>query len=104
MIKPRALRLPRTDPLESEIEAKVRKYAEQRGLYQRKFVSPAHRSVPDRLFIAKGPALFFIEFKRKGKKATPEQDREHERIRSYDVPVFVVDTVELGKFIVDMFA
>lgn len=100
---PKALRLPRSDPLEKDIERKVVDHAKQQGLYVRKFVSPNQRSVPDRLFIAPGPRLFFIEFKRKGEGATPNQRSEHTKIRDTGTPVHVVDDARVGKFLVDLY-
>lgn len=101
---PRALKLPRTDPLEKDIERKVVEYAKQRGLYVRKFTSPSQRSVPDRLFIAPGAQVFFMELKRRGEKATENQKAEHARIRATGVPVYVVDDERIGKFIVGLYA
>ena len=66
-----------------------------------KFTSPARAAVPDRMFIYKG-RVFFIEFKREGQKPTDAQEREHHRLRQHKVSVFVVDSVEDGKAMVDM--
>jgi hypothetical protein len=45
--------------------------------------------------------MFFCEFKREGQKPTPPQEREHKRLRAYDVPVFVIDNVDDGLRMVD---
>jgi hypothetical protein len=82
--------------LEKDIESKVCAYARERGLLAYKFTSPARAAVPDRLFIVPGGVMFFCEFKRQGQKPTPAQEREHKRLREYDVPVFVVDNVDAG--------
>lgn len=82
--------------LEKDIEKKVCDYAKEKGLLVYKFTSPARAAVPDRLFITPGGVVFFIEFKAPGKKPTPAQSREHERLRGHDVAVFVVDDVEDG--------
>ena len=87
--------------LEKHIEAKVCDYAKQRGLLVYKFTSPARAAVPDRLFILPGGRMFFCEFKREGQKPTPAQEREHKRLRAYDVPVFVIDNVDDGLRMVD---
>ena len=87
--------------LEKHIEAKVCDYAKQRGLLVYKFTSPARAAVPDRLFILPGGRMFFCEFKREGQKPTPPQEREHKRLRAYDVPVFVIDNVDDGLRTVD---
>ena len=87
--------------LEKHIEAKVCDYAKQRGLLVYKFTSPARAAVPDRLFILPGGRMFFCEFKREGQKPTPAQEREHKRLRAYDVPVFVIDNVDDGLRMID---
>ncbi len=87
--------------LEKAIEAKVYKYAEEKGFSQNKLSSPACRSVPDRIFFADKQRCFFIEFKATGKKATPAQLRDHERRERQGHIVFVVDNVEDGKRVID---
>lgn len=89
------------NPVEKEIEKKVCKYAESKGILQYKFVSPAHRGVPDRVFILPSGPVFFIEFKRKGEKPTPAQLREHERMRKNNALVLVADSIEYGKALID---
>ena len=90
------------NPLEKTIEQKVCDYAKSKGYLTPKFTSPARRSVPDRLMIPPVSEMYFIEFKRLGAKATDAQLREHERLRKNNKKVFVVDTVEMGKFLVDL--
>lgn len=82
--------------LEKQIEHAVCEYAKRQGILVYKFTSPSRAAVPDRLFILPGGKTFFIEFKRTGEKATPQQQREHHRLTEWGVPVFVVDDVELG--------
>jgi hypothetical protein len=89
------------NPVEKEIEKKVCKYAESKGILQYKFVSPAHRGVPDRVFIMPNGSVFFIEFKRLGEKPTPGQLREHERMRKNDALVWIIDNIEDGKSLID---
>lgn len=86
---------------ESKIEEAVCKYAEERGFLQRKFSSPGHASVPDRMFVHPTGYVFFIEFKATGFKPTPAQEREHVRLRNYNVAVSVCDDIEQGKKIID---
>jgi hypothetical protein len=85
---------------EKEIEGKVCRYARSKNIAAYKFTSPARAAVPDRLIVYK-EGMFFIEFKATGKKPTPQQEREHERLRSLNAKVFVVDNVDAGKFIID---
>jgi hypothetical protein len=87
--------------LEKDIEKKVYTYGKTLGIDHYKFTSPARAAVPDRMFVSEG-RVFFIEFKQTGKKPTPAQEREITRLRNNGVPVFVVDTVDGGKYIMDM--
>ena len=88
--------------LEKQIEQKVCDYAKSKGVLVYKFTSPARAAVPDRLFIRPDGVVWFCEFKREGQKPTIPQEREHHRLRQHKVSVFVVDSVEDGKAMVDM--
>ena len=88
--------------MEKDLEAKVCTYARDKGLLVYKFTSPARAAVPDRLFVCPDGRMFFIEFKREGQKATPAQDREHQRLRKHNVSVFVVDNIPDGKTVIDV--
>ena len=88
--------------LERDIEAAVCQYAREAGMLVYKFTSPNRAAVPDRLLITPKGTSWFIEFKRAGQKPTPQQQREHERLREHKVMVFVVDSVKAGRLIVDM--
>ena len=46
--------------------------------------------------------VFFVEFKREGMKPTPQQTREHDRLRGHKVAVFVVDSVDAGRLVVNL--
>lgn len=91
-----------TNPLEKDIEKRVVDYARSKKMLVYKFTSPSRRSVPDRLFLTQSGGVFFIEFKRLGQKPTASQEVEINKIQLQGVNVFVVDTVERGKSIVDM--
>ena len=88
--------------LEKQIEAKVCDYAKTKGVLAYKFTSPARAAVPDRLFIAQDGRMWFCEFKAAGKKPTPAQEREHDRLRQQMVNVFVIDNVAEGKAMIDV--
>jgi len=90
------------NPLEKAIEAAVCKYAKSRGVLCYKFVSPAQRHVPDRMFIF-GGRVWFIEFKRLGEKLTLAQALEHEKMRAHGAIVHVVDDIEEGKTIIRLY-
>ena len=90
--------------LEKKIEDKVCQYALRKGIQHRKYVTPSHRSSPDRIFFPGQSRTFFIEFKQKGKKATTKQLREHRRLQDLGFVVYVCDNVEQGKRIIDDWA
>ena len=58
--------------------------------------------MPDRLFIAPNGTVFFIEFKAPNGELSELQKLEHIRIESLGPVVFVLDSVEGGKFTIDM--
>lgn len=96
--------------LEKQIEQAVKRYAESRGWLTRKWVSPNHAFVPDQIFLNYIPPehrelvakyIRFVEMKREGGKPTAGQLREHERLRAQGFAVYVVDSIEMGKAIVD---
>jgi hypothetical protein len=77
-------------------------YARKKDLLVYKFTSPARAAVPDRMFITQDGRVFFCEFKAAGKKPTPAQAREHQRLRQSKVNVFVIDSVDEGKVMIDV--
>lgn len=87
--------------LERDIEKKVCDYAKDRGILTYKFTSPSRTAVPDRLFIGPRGHMWFVEFKQEGKKPTPPQEREHHRLRQQMAEVWVIDSVDAGKEMVD---
>jgi|TARA_R110000787_G_scaffold11723_2_gene38540 Holliday junction resolvase len=87
--------------LEAPIEKAVCKYAKDKGWLVYKFVSPANRGVPDRIFMKDGE-VFFIEFKATGKKPTKLQQSVISKMRDNLMTVYVVDSIEYGKDIIDV--
>ena len=90
------------NPLEKEIEKAVCNHAKSLGWYTRKFTSPSHRSVPDQLMIPPSGKVMFVEFKALGKKPTVMQYREHEKLHAVSAHVFVIDNIEDGVALVNM--
>ena len=88
--------------LEKQTERNVCDYAHDAGMLVYKFTSPARAAVPDRLFVTPKGTVFFCEFKREGIKPTPQQTREHDRLRGHKVAVFVVDSVDAGRLVVNL--
>jgi len=90
--------------LEKEIECIVKAYAESKGWLTRKWTSPNHKFVPDQIFIRPDGQVIFVEFKKEGCCATAGQKREHERLRGHGCLVYVIDSVDAGKAMVDHYA
>lgn len=86
---------------EAKIEAKLVKYCRANGVYTRKFASPAHRGVPDRICI-KGGVVLFIELKRPGNVATPLQLHEINLLRAAGVRAFVATGFDEAKTAIDV--
>src|SRR5690606_39994438 len=74
-----------------------------------KFKSPMNRGVPDRIFMrgrlgenGVTPQLVYVEFKAPGKKPTEQQALVHKQYREMGFPVWVIDDVEEGYFLLAM--
>ena len=81
---------------EAAMERKIVQFAKSLGIYTRKFTSPSHRAVPDRIFVYSGTVLF-LEIKAAGKKPTEAQLHEMALIRSVGGLVGWVDSFESAK-------
>jgi hypothetical protein len=99
------------DILERDVESVyAAKKMKQYSISFEKFTSPSKRSVPDRLcgtvsnFHWPAGFIFFIEFKRPGKKATNAQRLDHARRRAKGHVVFVVDSYEEFDIMLDIVA
>jgi hypothetical protein len=90
--------------LEKEIEKRVKEYAERKGWLTRKWTSPGHAFVPDQIFITPHGRVIFVEFKAEGKKPTPGQLREHIKLQNQGCRVHVIDSVEMGKEMINAYS
>jgi hypothetical protein len=79
--------------LEKELEAKVVRYCRAHGIYTRKFVSPGHKGVPDRMF-AYGGRIMFLELKVEGRQPTAIQYMEMQKMRQAGILVTWVKNYE----------
>lgn len=87
--------------LETAIENAVVCYAKQ-FIYQAVKMNTRGRAHwPDRMFMLNGGSPFFIEFKRTGEEPTPAQAKIHAELRAEGYRVYVADSVEIGKLVVD---
>lgn len=82
---------------EAKIEDEARRLARKHGIYTRKFTSPGHTGVPDRLFIFEGIVLF-IEFKAEGEEPDPLQAREIRKLMAQGVLATWADNMTMIAF------
>lgn len=78
---------------EHELEDRLCLGVERIGGHAYKFKSVGRRGVPDRIVVVPKGRVFFVELKAPGKKPSPAQAREHNRLRSLCCDVRVLDTV-----------
>lgn len=83
---------------ESVIEAALVRFAASNRIYTAKFVSPANKGVPDRIFIKDGVVLF-LEIKRPGKKPTPLQFYQIKCLTTHGANAQWCDSTESGEAI-----
>lgn len=88
---------------ESYIEREVCEVARELGILSFKFVSPANRGVPDRIFLYRGISMF-IEFKREGvHKMDPLQEAQAFRLISSGFIVQICNNVNQGRALLESF-
>jgi hypothetical protein len=85
--------------LESELERKIVALCRSEQIATYKFVSPANRGVPDRIILFNGKALF-LELKQRGKKPTPLQLHEIERLREAGCRAEWVDNFDDARILI----
>jgi hypothetical protein len=88
-------------PLEKEIEKKIGDYAKKRGCLWRKWSSPGHSAVPDRIVIAPNGHVGFLEIKKKGQRPRPLQLHELKLLKDMGCNVGWTDSLEEGKGFID---
>ena len=86
---------------EADVENKAYEYARSRGCWHAKFKSANNRGVPDRIFITPNGAVFFIEFKKPGKKTRKQQRLVIDEMRENMAQVYVTDDLAEAKRIID---
>ncbi|HAG2567880.1 TPA: VRR-NUC domain-containing protein [Salmonella enterica] len=82
----------RENLIEKHLVAEVKKA----GGVAYKFISPGHRSVPDRIVLLPGGRIVFVECKAPGKAPRADQLREHERLRALGFVVVVLASKDLS--------
>lgn len=77
---------------EKDIERKLKKRVESLGCMCLKFVSPGYAGVPDRMILAPGGKIIFVELKAPGKKERPRQAYVQRRLR--ELGFIVISSVD----------
>jgi len=77
--------------LEKTIEGKLVREAKKRGCMPVKLLSASFNGLPDRMILAPGERIAFVELKRPGEKPRPLQVHRHEEIRALGFKVYVID-------------
>ncbi len=90
--------------LESNVEEPVVKYAKSKGMVIFKLDFATNAGWPDRLFLTKDGAHFFIEFKRPGKTLRKLQNHRKNTLLNMGHPAYgPVDTVMEGRRVVNLY-
>jgi len=79
---------------ESKIEDYLVRRTKALGWEIRKVEFIAHRGAPDRIIMAPGGVLVWVELKATGEKPEAHQLREHARMRKMSQRVEVIDSLE----------
>lgn len=86
---------------EAQIEQKLGKQIKNKGGLYYKFVSPGSTGVPDRVVIAPGGKVIFIELKTESGKLSTMQAIQISRLKAVGADVRVVCGVEQAKAFVE---
>lgn len=76
------------------IEAYLREEAKKLNWWAPKWVSPGNNGVPDRILFIPDRRITFIETKAPGKKPSPDQRAQHQRMEKLGWDVRVIDSKE----------
>lgn len=74
--------------LERDLEKKLREEIRKAGGECLKWVSPGYTGVPDRIVLAKGGRICFVEMKAPGKRERPRQRIVQQHLREMGFTVF----------------
>lgn len=82
------------------VQNPVMKYGRSNGWLVHRMAFIGRRGCPDAWFFKRG-TLLIVEFKAPGKKATPQQIKRHDELRAQGMRVFVIDSAEAGRKLLD---
>lgn len=86
---------------ESYIEGRLVSEVKKRGGICPKWVAPGFDGVPDRMVLIPLSHIGFVEVKAPGKKPRSLQESRHKLLRRLGFKVFVLDSTEQIKYILD---
>lgn len=86
---------------ERDIEAAVCAHARGRGWSAIKLAGPGDRGKPDRIFIAPGGRVKFVEFKAPGKQPTALQARWLNVLKELGFESHCIDNIDIGRALFD---
>jgi hypothetical protein len=86
---------------ESQLEAKGRRYAQDRGVLFLKFICPGTRGAPDRIVIGPTGITIYVELKRPGQKPRPIQLYFAKMFEARSLSVYSTDNLETLKKLID---
>ena len=90
--------------LEKQIEKYLKRQVESRAGLAVKFISPGRSGIPDRVVLASGSRLAFVELKAPGEKLRPIQQKRKEELESLGFMVRVIDSyARVDDFIKEFF-
>ncbi len=93
----------RVEVKEIDIEKAFCKYADKLGCKALKLIFLNKKGFPDRTIICHGGRIFFIEFKRKGKKPSPAQIVVRKILESFGFEYYICDTEGQAEYYLDKF-
>ena len=91
------------ETLEFDIEDKFCKFAINKGCEALKLIYLNKKGFPDRTVICPGGRIFFIEFKRKGKKQSGTQTKAQKLLGLFGFEYYVCDEIGQAEAILEDF-
>ena len=88
---------------EDYIESKFCKYAKSRKCQALKLIYLNKKGFPDRTVVCPGGRVFFIEFKRSGKKQSKPQELTQKLLEGFGFEYYVCDEIDQAENILDNF-
>lgn len=85
--------------LESKVQSKMIKLAEESGWYVLKLMKTNKNGIPD-LYLYRGGRTVFVEVKAEGKKARPLQEFRIKELMAIGVEAVVCDSIEEFKTLI----